>query len=398
MSDSSSHEFDAELTRRNLLKMAGVLGVAVTGGSLLAACGGSSKPAASAATSGGAGATGTTGSTGASSPLSSAASSPAGGMGDIDLDAARKEGTLVVWHNDQEPDNLSLLAKFTKATGIKATEQKIAPADAVAKIQLLSRSGTPSCDVLLESPDIDLQLQNNDQLMQYSAPNLSAYDSRFKSSPEGFWTAYFINVEPIIYKPDMLAPDEAPKTYEDILDPKWKNKIEFAGPTSGSAFMFWFVMRDILAKDYWDKLAQQGVTQYASSTAMIQDLNNGNKKFSGEMSIFEVTKAVRNKEKLAFNIDPRGIPTAFNAAAILKSTPRPNAAKAFVSYLLSQDGQDFWNNQLQGSYSALPTVKVPELPDYSTLKLLIPTDMKAYGDPALRTQFEALWTKIVGAA
>jgi iron(III) transport system substrate-binding protein len=359
------------ISRRNMLQAAGSIGLLAASGTFLAACGSSSKAPSS----------------------STSASNTA-----VDLNAARNEGTLVVWHSDQEPDNVALLAKFTAKTGIKATEQKISPADGLAKIQLLERTGTRSTDVFLASPDVHHQLQQKDLLMQFAPSELAPYEARFKSDPVGYWCAYFVNVTAITYKPDYVSADQAPKRYEDMLDPQWKGLLEFAGPTSATAFVFWYNLRNILPQDFWDKLTLQRPTAYSSSTAMIQDLNNQNKKIAAQMSVFQVTKAIRNKQRLSFVSDPRGMSTSLSSASIIKSTKRPNAAKAFVQYLLSEEGQDVWNNQIQGSYSPLPNIQPKELPPVSGLKLLVPTDMADYGSTALRAQFETMWSKVVGVA
>jgi iron(III) transport system substrate-binding protein len=358
------------ITRRRALQIAGALIATGAGASALTACG----------SSGGAGASG-----------AQTDSAP-------DLAAARKEGKLVVWHNDLEPDNLALLAQFTKKTGIEATEQKIAPADALTKMALANKAHTASCDIFMSSPDVAYQLQQSGGLMQHVSPNLASYDQKYKSNAAGYWCAYFINVCPMIFIPGDVPADQAPKTYEDLLDPRWKNQLVFAGPTSGTGYAWWYQLRNILAPDYWDKLKAQKPRAYSSSTAMLQELNNGNKKIAGSMSIFAVTQAKRKNESLAFAADSRGVPTSYNTVGIVKSTSRPNAAKAFVDYLLSEEGQQFWNVERQGSYSALPGVTVPELPALSTIKVLVPTDMAAYGDPALRSQFEKLWSGVVGAA
>ncbi|MDT5024169.1 MAG: iron(III) transport system substrate-binding protein [Micromonosporaceae bacterium] len=355
-------------SRRRLLQLAAGLGIAGVGAPLLAACGADNTPGVAASTN----------------------ASP-------DPEVAKREGKLVVWHNDQEPDNVKLLAEFTKKTGIEATEQKIAPSEALTKLQLEARAGASSVDVFMSSPDVHYQLQQSNALLQYSAPSIGVYDPSFKSNPNGFWTAYFVNVTPMVFIPTDVPADVAPKRYEDLLDPRWKDQIVFPPPTSATGFNFWFMLRDILPADYWDKLAAQRPKGFPSSTAMQAELTNRNKKIAGSMSVFAVTKAIRAKEPLTFAADPRGIPTSLNSIAIMKSSKRPNAAKMFTDYLLSEEGQKFWNG-MQGSYSAYPGIVVPELPDIKTLKLLTATDFTKYGNPATRKEFETLWSRVLGLA
>src|SRR5690606_13018535 len=115
------------------------------------------------------------------------------------------------------------------------------------------------------------------------------------------------------------------------------------------------------------------------------------------MSIFQYTKAQRRGESIGYLIDDRyGIPTSLQTAAILESSERPNASKAFLDFLLSEEGQNVWNNEMQGSYSPLPSVVTPELPPLEDLQLLVATDFDAYTDPANRAEYEEMWSRVVG--
>ncbi|MEV0133231.1 extracellular solute-binding protein [Dactylosporangium sp. NPDC050688] len=356
------------LSRRRLMQLTVALGVAGLGAPMLSACGDDGAPTTS----------------------TDAGAAP-------DPEAAKREGALVVWHNDQEPDNVKLLAEFTKKTGIEAVQQKIAPAEALTKLQLELRAGVSSVDVFLSSPDVHHQLQQQGALLQYNSPDSGKYEPQYKSNPNGFWSAYFINVTPMVYIPTDVPEAVAPKTYEDLLDPRWKSQIVFPPPTSATGFNWWYMLRDLLPKDYFDRLREQQPRSFPSSTAMLAELSNGNKKIAGSMSVFAVTKAKRANEPLTFSADARGIPTSLNSIALMKSSKRPNAAKMFADYLLSEEGQRFWND-MQGSYSAYPGIVVPELPDIKTLKLLTATDFSTYGSPELRKEFQDLWSRVVGLA
>ncbi len=60
--------------------------------------------------------------------------------------------------------------------------------------------------------------------MKYISPESKAFPEKFKD-PEGFWTGAVINLSVIAYNTKLIPPQEAPKTYEDLLNPKWKEKI-----------------------------------------------------------------------------------------------------------------------------------------------------------------------------
>lgn len=355
------------VSRRELLRLAGGVGVGLMAGATLAGCGGDDEPATTEADA-----------------------------GPPDPEAAKSEGALVVWHNDQEPDVVDFLAAFTAATGIETVQLKIAPAEALAKLRLEQEAGVSDVDIFAASPDVHHQLLNGDALLQYENEIMGEYEDRYKSSEPGYWTGYFVNVCPMIYIPSTLPESDAPKSYLDLLDPKWANQLQFPGPTSATGYNWWYTLKEILPADYFDQLTEQKPTVFASSNDGIAEMANGNKKIAGSMSIFQYTKALRRGEDLAFVADESGIPTSLNSVAIMKSSKRPNAAKMYVDFLLSEEGQNKWNNELQGSYAALPAASAPELPDYASLNLLVATDMDDYGSAERRAEFEELWSRVVG--
>lgn len=108
---------------------------------------------------------------------------------EYDLEAAKNEGELVVWHNDQEADMVDFLAGFTEKTGIKTVQLKIAPAEALTKLRLEKQAGVSGVDVFQSSPDIHAQLENQDALLQFEAPNLGDYAEQYRSADPGYWTA-----------------------------------------------------------------------------------------------------------------------------------------------------------------------------------------------------------------
>jgi iron(III) transport system substrate-binding protein len=382
-----------------LLKGVTAVGGAALAGGLLAACGddgGSQGPGAGATSGNG----GSSSPSAPSNPSNQSASSSASGAGSsagsgVDLEAARKEGTLVVWHNEQEPDMVKLLQGITDLTGIAATQMKIAPADAVAKLKLLVPQGKSDTDIMMAGQDTAYQLQQLDMFEQYSPPNIDDYPDNVRSEPAGYWTAFYLNVKGMIYLPEVVSPDEAPKSFEDILDPKWKDKIVIAQPTSSSAYAFWYELKDVLDADFWDKLGKQGLVGYGSSNAMVRELVNENMLIVPNMSVSQLTKAKRDNLEMGVNYDSRGIVCTTSTVSIMKGTNKPESSKAYVNYLLSKEGQQAFNVELTGSYSPLVGIRPDVLPDRSNFDLLLPKDMDDFGDPANRERFEKLWEKVL---
>lgn len=313
-----------------------------------------------------------------------------------DLATARKEGPVVIWHADQEADVVEFLKIFTKKTGIETVQQRLLPGAALPKLLTELRMGATDVDVY-DTSDAGLmeQLRKQGHLLRYESPELAAYAPQYKSNPVGFWAAYYINIGAIMYDPRYVQPDTAPKTWLDLLDPQWKGQVGFQNASAGTQYTWWYLLKDILPKDYWDRLAAQKPRAYSSSTQIVTDLHNGNLKIGGKVSSFQYLKSKRLKQPIEVVFPPEGAPSQSQVVGIIGPTKRPNAAKAYVNFLLSQEGQTSWN-EIQGSPSARTDVNYPGQPDMSKVKIIVPTDMDDYALTANHAEFVKLWNKITG--
>jgi iron(III) transport system substrate-binding protein len=315
-----------------------------------------------------------------------------------DMDAARKEGPLLLWHGDQEADVVKFTKLFTEKTGIQVNQQRLLPGAAWPKLNAELRAGKVDVDVYDTSdPGTMDKMRQQGHLLRYEPPGLDAFDQRALSNPRGYWAAYFINVGPMMYDPRYVKKDEAPKTFVDLLNPRWKNGIGFQNAAAGTSYATWFVLRNILAKDYWTKLAAQKPRGYASSTQIMSDLHRGDIKVGGRVSIFQYLKSKRSNLPVELVFPSEGTPSVNEVTAIFKMTKRPNAAKAYVNYLLSAEGQKAWN-EIQGSYSARSDVDIAGLPPISSIKVLFPTpdEFEAFGSQKLHAEYLKVWNDMVG--
>jgi iron(III) transport system substrate-binding protein len=312
------------------------------------------------------------------------------------IDAAKAEGAVQVWHGDQEADVVEFLKIFTQKTGVETTQQRLLPGAALPKLEVEFRTGQSSCDVYITSDSgIMEQMRQQNRLLRYVPKEIDAYGASYRSNEPGYWTTYYVNVGPMMYDPRFVKEGDAPKAWTDLLDPKWVNQIGFQNSAAGTSYAFWFVMKDLMSKDYWEKLAAQKPRAYSSSTQILQDIERGDLKIGGRVSIFQYVKSVRNKQPAKAVFPTQGVPSVNQVSGIIGSTKRPNGAKIFTDYLLSKEGQQSWND-IQGSYSARTDVHVEHLPDIKTLKLLLPENFEDYMKPERRREFVAVWNKMTG--
>ena len=317
-------------------------------------------------------------------------------QGRPNIEAARQEGSLVLWHSDQDTDKVEFYKAFKEKTGIQAVGQRVLPGVALPKIIAEMRAGGTEIDVYDSSDEGMMdELQRQNFLMRYEHAHLGAYGREFKSDPPGFWTAYFINLNPMMYSAKHVSEDIAPKSWMDLLHPRWASQLGFQNAAAGSQYVWWYNLRNVLPPEYWEKLRAQKPRAYSSSTQIVADLLNGNLKMGGKVSAYQHVKGMRQGQDLKVVYPTEGTPTSSQVTGILASTKRPNAAKVYIDFMLSKEGQEIWN-KIQGSHSARTDVRVADVPDLKSIKILVAQDLKDFTSRARRTEFNTLWNKVTG--
>ena len=163
------------------------------------------------------------------------------------------------------------------------------------------------------------------------------YPEEFKD-PQGYWVASHYQLNVMAYNTRLVTPKEVPRTYEDLLDPKWKGKIAM---DSGPFYWFASILRMMGEEDglkYMKKLSEQDIRFYGRLLA-------GQLVAAGECSItipyfnsrVETLKAEGAPLEWAA-IEP--LVAEVNSPAISANAPHPNTARLFVDFLLSREGQE----------------------------------------------------------
>ena len=315
-----------------------------------------------------------------------------------DLELAKQEGTLTIWYSEQEKPMVSYINAFSEATGIQAEGVRIDSGDIFRKFETEKRVGAPSVDVFM-SADLAVanRLQEDGYLENYISPETENFSEQFKSDPEGWWTSFYLAVEAVGYDPKQTDPSEAPTTYEDLLDPKWKGRLAFQDAAAGSQYLWWYLVKDVVSEDYFEKLATQDATAYPSSTAIVQELRNGNALVAGKFSDFQFTVAEKDGAPLGAVYPEAGVPAGPHGISLVKATQRPNAAKAFIDYTLSKEGQTKYNS-IAGSRSARSDVVLDGVTDLSSKKLLVVSreDFEDFASKERAEEFQQVWRSVVG--
>jgi iron(III) transport system substrate-binding protein len=277
------------------------------------------------------------------------------------LEGAKKEGRLVLYTGmDTEEANLYTKEFSKKYPFIKAEIFRSSGEKVQARFLIEHRANVHSADIFQTSIVQVYQLRNSGLLAKFVSEEAAAYADGFKD-PQGYWTAFYQIPYVIGYNTRLVVPKDAPTSYEDLLDPKWKAQIAL----ETEEYQWFYHLLQIMGKDkglaFMKRFATQNLQMRKGHTLLAQLVA------AGEVALATVVYSNRVERMKASGAPIDWVRfkgptiTAINAIAIPDKAPHPNAAKLFVDFVLSKEGQ----NLLRGlrRIPARPDV----LPDPPTL-------------------------------
>jgi ABC-type Fe3+ transport system substrate-binding protein len=274
------------------------------------------------------------------------------------IEAAKKEGQ-VVWYTTLIVNQAirPLQGAFEKKyPGVRLQYSRADDAPTALKILSEARAGRVQADVF-DSLYAMMAVGRAGLITPYRPPNIDQFPPELKDK-DGAWTALLIYVFSPGVNTNMVPLDDAPKTFQDLLDPKWKGKIGWhASSFAGAAGFVGSVLTSMgedSGMDYLRALSRQRIINVeASSRAVLDQVIAG--EYPLALMIF-INHAVISARKGApsawLKIEP--MPVAVDAISVLKDAPHPNAARLLAEFLTSEEGQQVLR---QADYlPALPSV------------------------------------------
>lgn len=228
-----------------------------------------------------------------------------------------------------------------------------------------------------------LTMSRKGQLQGYRSPELDAYP------PDAFdrdqWaTARTVGVI-MAYNKNVLPPEKAPKAWVDILKPEFKGrKLIIQDSAAGTSFNQMYQLEKLLGADFMKKWGEQEPMIVSTSAQLIDMLVRGEALVGATVDHFRAFEPEATKAGIVPVYPTEGMPITMAPIAILNSAPHPNAAKLFVDFTLSAEGQHLLSVEIFGAYSMRKGMATPpgQLPLAQT-KPLSPTDLPEYEKAAL---------------
>jgi iron(III) transport system substrate-binding protein len=189
--------------------------------------------------------------------------------------------------------------------------------------------------------------------------------------PDGLHITTRILISPIAYNTNLVKKEEAPKSFADLLDPKWAGKLVKAHPAySGTIMNSTFQTARDLGWDYFEKLAKQRVMQVQSATDTPKKIALGERAIMVDGAGYLVVRYKEDGQPVEIVYPEEGTPLATSPSAVFKEAPNPNAARLFQNWMHGREAQQLlvdWARQ----YSAhQQTVEKPGIRKLAEIKLM----------------------------
>ena len=254
------------------------------------------------------------------------------------IEAAKKDGSLMIY-NSMMPSQMQLIinAFNAKYPFIDVKVYRAVGERLLTKIFTEAQAGRHDFDVLQSGDTQAYFLKKKNLLGKYMSPEAKFLPKIFVDS-DGYWAAMYSMPKIIGYNTRMVKRPEVPRTDEELLNPKWKGKIA-TDHTKPEPF-FWIMQRMGHEKGiaYLKKLAAQEMRFYVGLSLLTSLLAAGEFPIGLYTYLHSVEEA-KSKGAPVEWVAQHQVFTKFQPVSIAAKAPHPNAAKLYVDFGLSLEGQ-----------------------------------------------------------
>jgi ABC-type Fe3+ transport system substrate-binding protein len=255
------------------------------------------------------------------------------------IEGAKREGRFLLYTSLTLQEIDEVAAPFAKKYPFLKLESFRGNAlQLLQKITTEARAGRPQVDVAQFNSFEAWQLQNLGLLQSYKSPEAKPFPDNYKDAG-GYWTTLYTNYLVLGYNPTMVAAADVPKKWEDLLHPRWKgDKFALDRDNAvwyGGLALYWGKER---AAKFMRALADQQPTMRKGHTLIANLMSSG--EFPLGLVYAHRIEEMKAKGMKTIEWTPlEPIVATPIVIGIGKNAPHPNAAKLFVDFFLSKEGQ-----------------------------------------------------------
>jgi iron(III) transport system substrate-binding protein len=305
------------------------------------------------------------GSSGASSQDSSAGATATGAVGSTEAAAeprALAGQTITLYNGQHEQTTALLVSAFEKQSGVKV---EVRSDDEVALGEQIIQEGSRSpADVFyMENTPVLEHLREQSLLAPVQASTLAAIPSRYDST-QGVWVGVSGRISALVYNTKLLAGASLPGSILELSAPKWKGKLGIAPSETDFQPLITAITKldGAAAAEKWLAGVKANSKIYPDNETVVAQVNNGESAVGLINHYYwyrlrdEVGKGGLHSALHYYAAGDPGDLLDVSGAAVLKSSSHQAAAQAFLTFLVSKQGQEVIAHSHSYEYSLRPGV------------------------------------------
>jgi iron(III) transport system substrate-binding protein len=211
----------------------------------------------------------------------------------------------------------------------------------------------------------------NGWLQPYVPEEVAKHYDKAYYDPNGLYIVTRILVSPIAYNTNLVKKEDAPKSFADLLDPKWSGKMCKGHPAySGTIMNATFQIARDIGWEYFEKLAKQKVMQLQSATDTPKKVQLGERAVMVDGAGYFIIRFKEAGDPVEIVYPTEGTPLASGPSAVFKAAPNPNAARLFQNWMHSREAQQMLVDVARQYSAHGQTVEKPGVRPLKDIKLM----------------------------
>jgi iron(III) transport system substrate-binding protein len=281
-----------------------------------------------------------------------------------EIQAAKREGKVVLYTSI----DLDEIAKFREVFNKRYPDIKLEAFEASGykvfeKLMTEIDANRVGADIFAVADVVPLMiLKEKNELLKFESAELKAFPNHLKDP--GNWVGIMSYYMVMMYNTNKVKDKSAISSYQDLLKPDWKGKFAISDMrTSTSGYAWLYAVRSVMGKEFVDGMGKQDMLLVRGHSGIRKKIMSGEKWIAPEVRESDIWNAQKKKAPTAGVWPKEGVPAIIYGTGIVKRAPRPNAAKVFLEWVLSKEGQTVAANLRGSGRTDIKPPKGKERPD-----------------------------------
>ena len=255
----------------------------------------------------------------------------------VNVEAAKKEGKVIVYGAQVPQAMKPLHAGFEKKYGISVDYWRGSSTKVSERALTEWRAGKPGFDVVEGNRGVQLIMRDDGLFQKYVPPSSEKFPAQFKEK-DGMMTPWRVLPISILYNTDMVKSGELPKTFDDLLNPKWTSRITMPDPTrhTTTAQFLWNLNK--FKGDKWLDLVKGLAKQKPLLVESLAPVTTTIIKGEAPVGITYIKYVKQYKGPVGYVLMDKYLSDP-NYMSLSAKAIHPNASKLYLEFVTSAEGQ-----------------------------------------------------------